>query len=56
MEKDHLGDPGVDKRIILMWIFRKWTGSSWLRIVTGAGTCKCGNKPSGSIKRGEFLY
>jgi len=40
--KDHLGVPGVDERIILRWIFRKWdvgvwTGSSWLRIVTGGG-------------------
>jgi hypothetical protein len=36
-EKDHLGDPGVDARIMLRWIFRNlyvgvWTGSSWLRI------------------------
>ena len=40
--KDHLGDPGVDGRIILRWIFRKWdvrlwTGLSWLRIGTGGG-------------------
>jgi hypothetical protein len=33
--RDHLGDPGVDGRIILIWISRKedvgvWTGSSWL--------------------------
>jgi len=39
-ERDHLGDPGVDGRIILRWIFRKWdvgvwNGSSWLRIETG---------------------
>jgi len=39
---DHLEEPGVDGRIILRWIFRKWdvgvwTGSSWLRIVTGGG-------------------
>jgi hypothetical protein len=24
MERDHWGDPGVDGRIILRWIFRKW--------------------------------
>jgi len=23
-ERDHLGDPGVDGRIILSWIFRMW--------------------------------
>jgi len=39
-ERDHLGDPDIDVRIILRWIFRKWdeevwTGSSWLRIGTG---------------------
>jgi hypothetical protein len=37
-----LEDPGVDGRIILRWIFRKWdvgvwTGSSWLRIGAGGG-------------------
>jgi hypothetical protein len=36
-ERDHWGDPGVDGRIILRRIFRKWdvgvwTGLSWLRI------------------------
>ena len=41
-ERDHLGDPGVDGRIILRWRFRKWnvgvcTGSSWCRIGTGGG-------------------
>jgi len=46
-EGDHLRDPGVDGRIILRWIFRKWDvevwiGSSWLRIVTGCThLCMC---------------
>jgi hypothetical protein len=36
------GNPGVDGRIIIRWIFRKWdvgiwTGSSWLKIGTGGG-------------------
>jgi hypothetical protein len=41
-EKRPLGDPGVDGRIILGRIFRKWdvwlwTGLSWLRIETVGG-------------------
>jgi len=40
--RDHLGDPGVDGRIILRCIFRKWDvgvcpGWSWFRIGTGGG-------------------
>jgi hypothetical protein len=39
-ERDLWGDPSVDRRIILGWIFRKWnvgvwTGLGWLRIGTG---------------------
>jgi len=39
-ERDHCGDPDINRRIILRWIFRKWegvvaTGWSWLRIGTG---------------------
>jgi len=32
-----------------------WSGLIWLRIGVGVGGGKCGNKPPGSIKCGEFL-
>ena len=40
--KNHLENRGLDGKIILRWIFRKWdmgawTGSMWLRIGTGGG-------------------
>jgi hypothetical protein len=40
--KNCLENPGVDGRIILRWIFRKWkwgawTGLLWLRIGTDGG-------------------
>jgi hypothetical protein len=40
--RDHMEHPGLDGRIILRWVFRKWdvrvwTGSSWLRIGIGGG-------------------
>ena len=28
-KRDHLEGPGVDGRIILKWIFRKWDGTAW---------------------------
>ena len=39
-ERDFLGDPGIDGRLILRCIFRTWvvgvwSGSSWLRIGIG---------------------
>jgi hypothetical protein len=41
-ERDRWGDPGIDGRIILGLIFKKWdvvvrTGLGWLRIGTGVG-------------------
>jgi len=32
--RDHLGDPGVDGRIILRWILRKWDvgGMDWIEL------------------------
>jgi hypothetical protein len=31
---EHLGDPDVDGRIILRWIFRKWVeGMDWIKLV-----------------------
>jgi hypothetical protein len=41
-ERDHWRHPGVDGKVILGWIFKKWdvevwTGLGWLRIETGGG-------------------
>ena len=59
-QRNHLEDPGIDGRITLGWIFRKWdvrawTGSMWLKYGQVAGSCVCGNEPLGSVKCGEFL-
>ena len=59
-ERDHLEDRGVDGRITLILIFRKWDGGhgmDWSGSGYGqvAGSCKRGNEHSGSIKCGEFL-
>ena len=34
IERDHLGDPGVDGSIILRWIFIKWDGGGmdWIEL------------------------
>ena len=41
-EGKNLEDPGIDAKILLRWIFRKWdigawTGLIWLTIGTGGG-------------------
>ena len=41
-ERDHLEDPGIDRRITLQWIFKKWYGKAWnglmcRRVGTGGG-------------------
>jgi hypothetical protein len=41
-ERDHWGYPGLDGRMVLRWIFRRWdvgvsTGLRWFRIGTGGG-------------------
>jgi hypothetical protein len=54
-----LEDPGVDGKIILKIVFKKWdTGVNWIGLAQDrqvAGCCECGNEPSVSIKWGEFL-
>jgi hypothetical protein len=54
--RGHLGYPGIDGRIILRWIFRKWdvgagldrSGSGQLQV---ADCCECGNEPAT-----EYVY
>jgi hypothetical protein len=41
-ERDHLEDPDIDEKIMLRWIFRKWDGVAWTRLIwltlgTGGG-------------------
>jgi len=58
-ETDHLEVPGVDGRIILKWIIRKWDGAHGQDLPGSSygqvgGTCERGNEHSGSTKCGVF--
>jgi hypothetical protein len=57
---DHLGDSGIDGRIILKLIFKKWDGGmDWIEVAQDRDRWRAHvnvrNEPPGSIKCGEFL-
>jgi hypothetical protein len=41
-ERGHLKNPGVDERIILRWIFKKWDvgGIDWIELVEHRDRCQ----------------
>ena len=39
--------PGIDGKVILKLIFRKW---DWIELAEDRGSCECGNELSVSIK------
>jgi hypothetical protein len=61
MERDHFEDICIDGRIILQWIFKKWNGEAWTRLIwfrigtVGGGTFECNIDLTGSIKCRNFL-
>jgi hypothetical protein len=57
MERDHLEDPAIDRRVVLKLIFKKLVGSmDWIDLAQDRdSSCVCGDEPSGSIKCKEFL-
>ena len=57
-EIGHFEDLGIDWRIILKWIFRKWDGVEWIVLtrIQVVGSFERGAENSGSLKFVEFLY
>ena len=53
-ERDLFEDIGVDGRIILKWVFKKWGREAWTDVQL-AGACEYSNEPWGSMKCREFL-
>jgi hypothetical protein len=53
-ERDRFGVQGVDRKIMLGWIFKNYDvgvviGLGWLRIEIDADACEFGEEPSGFI-------
>jgi hypothetical protein len=53
----NLEDLGIDGRIILKLIFKKFNGEAWARCTwLMAYCCECGIKPQAFLKFGVFLH
>jgi hypothetical protein len=59
-KRNHLEDLGVDEKMTLKLIFKKWDGKELTALIglstdQVVGVWECSNEPSGSIKCVEFL-